>query len=372
MMTQLRNTNQHEELIKRTIPLSALRSLPFLRRNQHFVVDNLKEVQTPSEFEKFLLEEGIFSYLIMPLFSEDGLIGAVSISTREVDQIEAEDIDLLRELADVMAATIQKLRYRDIIQQKNNDISASINYARRIQDAILPPDQHLKDILGDTFVLYRPKDVLSGDYYWVETRDEHTFIAVADSTGHGVPGALLSLMGHNLLNQAIQERKLISPSEILDYLNIGVQQTLNQYKKEGELRDGMDIALCVFERNSKKLMFAGAINPLYIVRNGELIQLKSNRFSIGSYFDQKRRPFDLQEIELQIGDILYMFTDGFADQFGGEGDRKMSYRRFRELLLGLQHLPLELQREILNNQLDSWMRGGVQTDDVCVLGIKIS
>jgi serine phosphatase RsbU (regulator of sigma subunit) len=371
VMTLKRRMNQKEELTKQVVSISSFRSIHALRRNQHFLVDDLREVESPSNHENYIIAEEILSYLVMPLFTEDGLIGFVSISTKQANKIEAEDIDLMRELADVTAATIQKLRYQNIIQQKNTDISASINYARRIQDSILPPENHVKEILGDVFILYRPKDVLSGDYYWLETRDNYSFVAVADSTGHGVPGALLSLMGHNLLNQAIQERHLTSPSDILDYLNTGIQQTLNQYKKEGELRDGMDIVLCVFERNSKRLMYAGAINPLYIVRNDELIQLKGNRFSIGSYYDQKLRPFSLQEFELQEGDLLYLFTDGFADQFGGDSDRKLSHRRFRELLLSLQNMPMHAQREVLNNQLEAWMGGVAQTDDVCVLGIRI-
>jgi serine phosphatase RsbU (regulator of sigma subunit) len=219
--------------------------------------------------------------------------------------------------------------------------------------------------------LYKPKDMLSGDFYWAEQRGDFTFIAVVDSTGHGVPGALLSLMGQNLLNQAVHERHLVRPAAILDYLNAGIQHTLNQYKKAGELRDGMDISLCVFEKGSMKMHFAGAINPMYIIREGMLIQSKGNRFSIGSYFDNKMRPFTNQDTELQDGDVIYLFTDGYPDQFGGEDDRKMSHRRFRELLLAIHYEEMPVQKKMLEDQLNAWMQGSVQTDDICVIGIRI-
>jgi PAS domain S-box-containing protein len=331
----------------------------------------LNEQNALSNFDKRLYESGVRSYLATSLQTEGKVNGFIKLCSDYEDAVEDSDIDLMDEVADVMAATIQQIRYREIIQQKNNDISSSINYARRIQNAILPPEEVLRKELGDMFVLFRPKDILCGDYYWAETRGDYIFVAVADSTGHGVPGALLSLMGHNLLNQAIRERHLTRPAAILDFLNLSIQQTLNQYKQAGELHDGMDIALCVFERKSRTMMFAGAINPLYIVRGQELIQVKGNRFSIGSYFDFKSRPFDHQEVEIKSGDMLYMFTDGYPDQFGGEHDRKFSYRRFRELLISVAHLPATEQREVLTARFTEWMDDGNQTDDVCVLGIRV-
>jgi serine phosphatase RsbU (regulator of sigma subunit) len=244
-------------------------------------------------------------------------------------------------------------------------------YARRIQDAILPPEEMLREQLGDLFLLYKPKDVLSGDFYWAEQKGNYTFLAVVDSTGHGVPGALLSLMGQNLLNQAVHERHLTRPAAILDYLNVGIQHTLNQYKKAGELRDGMDITLCVFEKDTLKMQFAGAINPMYIIREGMLIESKGNRFSIGSYFDNRMRPFTNQETILQPGDIIYLFTDGYSDQFGGPEDRKMSLRRFREMLMNIHNEEMPVQKRMLEEQLNVWMEGNIQTDDICVIGVKI-
>ncbi len=353
------------------MPLESFRSLPYLKKNQYYAVDDLAAQKQLSESDKENLEAGVHSYLVMPLYSHGALLGSVNIGAAVPNAISDDDIEMVREVADAMANALQQMRYRQIIEQKNADISASILYARRIQDAILPPEEMLREHMGDLFVLYRPKDMLSGDFYWAEERGNYTFLAVVDSTGHGVPGALLSLMGQNLLNQAVHERHLVRPAAILDYLNAGIQHTLNQYKKAGELRDGMDISLCVFEHNTMKMQFAGAINPMYIIRDGMLIQSKGNRFSIGSYFDNRMRPFTNQETELQHNDIVYLFTDGYPDQFGGEFDRKLSHRRFREMLMSIHNEEMSVQKRMLEEQLNVWMQGSVQTDDICVIGIRI-
>lgn len=361
----------NRKLVRTIMPVESFKSLSYLRRNAHFLVNDLAAQIELSESDKENLEAGLRSYLVMPLYSQGELLGSVNIGSAMPNAISADDIEMVREVADAMANSLQQLRYRGIIEQKNADISASILYARRIQDAILPPEEMLREQMGDLFVLYKPKDMLSGDFYWAEQRGDFTFIAVVDSTGHGVPGALLSLMGQNLLNQAVHERHLVRPAAILDYLNAGIQHTLNQYKKAGELRDGMDISLCVFEKGTMKMHFAGAINPMYIIREGMLIQSKGNRFSIGSYFDNKMRPFTNQDTELQEGDVIYLFTDGYPDQFGGEDDRKMSHRRFRELLLAIHTEEMPVQKKMLEDQLSTWMQDSIQTDDICVIGIRI-
>lgn len=352
-------------------PLRAFKSYQSLKENKVFRVDDLEKEAVLSESDREQLDSGIRSYLVMPVYSQNQLLGSVNIGCNAPNTISDEDIDMVREVADAIAIALQQQQYLAIIEQKNSDIQASILYARRIQDAILPPESMLKEQFDDLFVLYKPKDVLSGDFFWAEQRENYIYLAVVDSTGHGVPGALLSLMGNNLLNQAVHERNLVRPSSILDYLNAGIQHTLNQYKSASELRDGMDIALCVFDQGSRKLQFAAAINPMYIVRDGMLIQSKGNRFSIGSYFDNKMRPFTNQEMELQKGDIIYLFTDGYPDQFGGEDDRKLSHRRFRELLMSIYHLPLDGQKKVLEDQLKMWMGDEKQTDDICVIGIRV-
>lgn len=359
------------QLNRHVFPMDSFRSIPTLQRNQHFLVRDLAADNDLSESDKENLAAGIRSYLMTPLYAQGQLIGSVNIGAAVVGAITEDDVEMVREVADAMAASLLQLRYLSIIEQKNSDISASILYARRIQDAILPPEEMLREQVGDLFVMYKPKDMLSGDFYWAEKLGEYTFVAVVDSTGHGVPGALLSLMGQNLLNQAVHERGLTRAAAILDYLNAGIQHTLNQYKKVGELRDGMDIALCVFGPDPYKMQFAGAINPMYIIRDGMLIQSKGNRFSIGSYFDNRMRPFTNQDTLLQPGDVVYLFTDGYPDQLGGGEDRKFSNRRFRELLLSIHQEPMAKQKQILEEELNAWIGTNVQTDDVCVIGMRI-
>lgn len=352
-------------------PLKTFKSYTVLQENRVFVVKDLEREAVLSESDQENLAAGIRSYLMVPVFSNGELLGSINIGSCQANTISDDDVDMVREVADAIAIAIQQQRYLEIIEQKSADMRASILYARRIQEAILPPESMLRDHFNDMFILYKPKDVLSGDFFWAETRENFTYLAVVDSTGHGVPGALLSIMGNNLLNQAVHERNLVRPSAVLDYLNAGIQHTLNQYKNVGELRDGMDIALCVFDHESSKVQFAAAINPMYIIRDGMLIQSKANRFSIGSYFDNKMRPFTNQEMELLPGDLIYLFTDGYADQFGGDDDCKLSQRRFRELLMNVHHLPLEEQKTELERQLAEWMGDGQQTDDVCVIGIRM-
>lgn len=353
-------------------PLRSFKSYRSLKENKIFRVDDIESEAHLSDSDKEQLAAGIRSYMMMPVYSQSQLLGSVNIASSIPNAISEEDIDMVREVADAIAIALQQQQYLEIIEQKNSDIQASILYARRIQEAILPPESMLKEQFDDLFVLYKPKDVLSGDFFWAEQRDGLSYLAVCDSTGHGVPGALLSLMGNNLLNQAVHERNLSRPSSILDYLNAGIQHTLNQYKSAGELRDGMDIALCVFDAARRRVQFSAAINPLYIIRDGMLIQSKGNRFSIGSYFDNKMRPFTNQEMDLQEGDMIYLFTDGYPDQFGGEDDRKMSHRRFRELLMSIHHLPVDEQKKMLEDQLNAWMGDAKQTDDICVIGVRIS
>jgi PAS domain S-box-containing protein len=359
-------------LKRKAYHMSSLRSLPYLRKNIHLLTANLNVEPFLSESDQENLASGIVSYLITPLFAKGSLIGGVMIGSDQIDAISEDDVEMMREVCDAMANTLLQMKYLEIIEQKNEDISASIQYARRIQDSILPPEDVLRDQISDLFVLYKPKDVLSGDFYWAEKKGKYTFVAVADSTGHGVPGALLSLMGQNLLNQAVHERLFTRPASILDYLNAGIQHTLNQYKQAGELRDGMDISLCVFEEGTYKMEFAGAINPIYLVRDGMMIESKGNRFSIGSYFDNKMRPFTNQEMELQKGDMIYLFSDGYADQFGGEHDRKLSQRRFREYVMSIHQEEMQTQKQLLEEMHRSWIGDSQQTDDICIIGIHVA
>lgn len=350
--------------------LSDFRSLPYLRRNEYLLVDDLEDSETLSVSDRENLAYGIRGYLVMPLNVQNELLGSINIGLGVKNGFSKEDIELVREVADSMAMAVQQRRYQELLVQKNKDISDSIQYARRIQEALLPPDELLRETFGDSFALYRPKDVLSGDFYWIESIGDVQYIAVADGTGHGVPGALISLMGYSLLNQALLERQLRRPAEILDFVSEGIQHALNQYKTAGEMRDGIDISLVSINRKEMTMQFSGAVNPFWLLRDGKIIEVKGDRFSLGTHFENGHH-FGNFEAQLQTGDTIYLFSDGFADQFGGDNDKKFSYARFRETLLSCHTESLSLQRGRLATAFDEWKGATVQTDDVCVLGFRI-
>ncbi|MCH8317369.1 MAG: SpoIIE family protein phosphatase [Bacteroidetes bacterium] len=262
----------------------------------------------------------------------------------------------------------------DVITEKNKDITDSINYARRIQTAIFPPDELVKSLLKDAFILFKPRDIVSGDFYWLESQDGTVYVSAVDCTGHGVPGAFMSIIGYNMLNQAILEHGTRKASDILDELNKSVGNALRQTGEASSTKDGMDIALCALSSNNNgtKLQYSGAYSPLYLIRNKKCIKTKADRFPIGN-ISEKQEKFTNHEFELQKGDIFYIFTDGYADQFGGPKDQKFKYKQFRELLLSIHHLPMEEQRSILDKTISEWMKDDKieQTDDILVIGVRV-
>ncbi|MBW8052004.1 MAG: SpoIIE family protein phosphatase [Cytophagales bacterium] len=262
----------------------------------------------------------------------------------------------------------------DVITEKNKDITDSINYARRIQTAIFPPDELVKSLLNDAFVLFKPRDIVSGDFYWLESQNGTVYISAVDCTGHGVPGAFMSIIGYNMLNQAVLEHGTSKASDILNELNKSVGNALRQTGEASSTKDGMDIALCALSSNNKgvKLQYSGAYSPLYLIRNKKCIKIKADRFPIGNISEIQQK-FTNHEFELQKDDIFYIFTDGYADQFGGPKDQKFKYKQFRELLISIHHLPMEEQRSILDKRISEWMKDEKieQTDDILVIGVRV-
>lgn len=258
------------------------------------------------------------------------------------------------------------------LAQKNADITASIQYAKRIQGAVLPELDFIYHHLPQSFVFYRPKDIVSGDFYWFAEKDGKKIMVCADCTGHGVPGALMSVIGHNLLNQIILEKSITEPDEILNRLNTGVMTALKQGQHEEDTRDGMDIAICVFQENSHELHFAGALRPLILIRNnGTLTKVDSDRFPIGGNLMDGENKYTLHKIILEPGDMLYMFSDGYADQFGGVKGKKFMVKNLLGLLLKISHLSLAEQAKQLEETFDGWKEDFAQVDDVLVVGIRI-
>jgi serine phosphatase RsbU (regulator of sigma subunit)/Tfp pilus assembly protein PilF len=257
------------------------------------------------------------------------------------------------------------------ILDKNKQITDSIQYAQRIQEAILPSGHEVKKLLKNSFILYRPKDIVSGDFYWVEKKGSKIIIAAVDCTGHGVPGAFMSIIGHNLLNQVVKEQGITKPSDVLDHLNIGVTNTLKQSSAGSTVRDGMDIAMCRIDPEEMTLNFSGANNPLYFIRNGALAEIKGDKTPIGMYAKDTFRPFTDHKLELQEGDTFYLFSDGYADQFGGERGKKFKYKQLQSLLLSIQPHTMEEQLKIVGDTLTSWQGNIEQVDDILVIGVRI-
>ena len=252
------------------------------------------------------------------------------------------------------------------IEEKNRDITASIRYAERIQRAMLPRD----DTFHDSFVLYMPKDIVSGDFYWMYDNGDIQFTAACDCTGHGVPGAFMSIIGHNSLNKVVREYGIIQPGAILDQLNAEVVKALTQ-RKEETINDGMDLTLIAFNRKKFTLEFAGAYNPLYVVRKGELFTYKGDRFPIGMSSLEAKKNFQNQQVDIQPGDMVYMSSDGYADQFGYADAKKYKSGNVKKLLAEIWSLPINDQRERLKKEILDWKGDLSQVDDIMFLGTKI-
>jgi PAS domain S-box-containing protein len=254
------------------------------------------------------------------------------------------------------------------LEQHNKDMVDSIQYASRIQEAILPDIEKIKNAFSDAFVLYQPKDVVSGDYYFFYQRGSKSFVAAVDCTGHGVPGALMSIIANGILKEVIVKKGITEPSEILYALDEELFAALN---KKGEItNDGMDVALAVFDSEKNSVSYSGAFRPMLLLRDHELIEFEANRYPIGFYGDVEKI-FVSKEIELKKEDTFYFFTDGYCDQFGGELKKKFNRKRFKELLLSLQGMEMEEQQSFLQYALLNWRQDEPQMDDVCIIGVRI-
>ncbi len=264
-------------------------------------------------------------------------------------------------------------RQKDLLSLRNKNIEDSLNYAQRIQKAMLTTPKQFRTILSESFILHKPKDIVSGDFYWISEQEDKIFVAAADCTGHGVPGAFMSLISLELFRKIIKTEKVYNPAVILDSMNKNFEEIFGNVE-DIAIKDGMDLTLCVFDKSMKKLQFSGAFNPIYIVRDNNLIELKGDRFSIGAEIGDgfPEKVFTNHTFLLQPGDMIYMFSDGYADQFGGVDGKKYKYRRFRHLLLIIHQLNLEKQQVILDDNIEKWRGDSEQVDDILVIGIRVN
>ena len=258
-------------------------------------------------------------------------------------------------------------RQKHLVEEKQKEITDSITYALRLQQAILPPLDYISQHASDNFVLYKPKDIVAGDFYWAEKIDDLFFIAAADSTGHGVPGAMVSVVCSNALNRSVMEFHLTEPGKILDKSRELVLETFG--KSTHEVKDGMDISLLCVDSKNKKIFWSGANNPLWYIENNTLKEIKANKQPIGKTDNPK--PFTTHEIEYNQHTLFYLFTDGYADQFGGPQGKKFKYKQLEKLILDNHHLPLKQQVNLFESSFDNWKKEYEQVDDVCMIGIRL-
>jgi len=256
---------------------------------------------------------------------------------------------------------------KKIVEEKSKSILDSITYAKRLQDAIIPPINLIKKYLPESFVLYKPKDIVAGDFYWMERAGDNILIAAADCTGHGVPGALVSVVCSNALNRTVKEFHITQPGKILDKVRELVLETFE--KSESNVQDGMDISLCCLNTKTNEMQWSGAYNSLWYIQNGEMKELPADKQPIGKV--DKPQAFNTYNLNLQKDDTLYLFTDGYADQFGGPKGKKFKYKQFQEVLTENAGKTMEEQMKTLDEVLNEWKGTLEQVDDILVIGIKV-
>jgi len=298
-------------------------------------------------------------YVLVVIIGTAGVILFTQWRTRQIKKenkiLESKVAERTRELA-----------------EKNRDITSSIEYAKRIQEALLPSQEYIFSRLEKCFILYKPKDIVSGDFYWFGEKDGWSIFAVVDCTGHGVPGAFMSMIGHNLINQIVQEKGITNPGEILNALHKGVQNALRQGNNEINTNDGMDVSLLSVHLKTGVKLWAGANRPLVIVYGKEeLHKLDGNKYPIGGSQFEMKREFTTHEVKLEKKANLYMFTDGYADQFGGDAGKKFMVRRFNQLLQEIYGMEMPQQRNMLNLEFENWRNNHEQIDDVLVVGVAL-
>jgi serine phosphatase RsbU (regulator of sigma subunit) len=308
---------------------------------------------------------------------------------RELEQKVQERTSEIREQKEEIESQRDEIEaQRDLLFGQKKEITDSIAYAQRIQAAILPHKSYLDSIIPEYFVLFKPRDIVSGDFYWIKEVDSSLVIVAADCTGHGVPGAFMSMLGITLLNELFVKGKSHRPADIMEQLRTKVKAMLVQEGSVRDQKDGMDMAIAVINKEKKHLQFAGAYNPLYLIRRSEqlsgkepgsdtavkqngswLFELKGDRQPIGVHWEESE--FTNQVIELEKNDLVYVFSDGYVDQYGGKQRKKFKTPKFKELLLSIQSESMEKQKQVIDSTFEEWRGNTEQIDDVCVIGVRI-
>ncbi len=310
---------------------------------------------------------GTFKYRERKLIKEKRILETkVKLRTREIEDQKVE-IEAQRDEISEQKNYVEEQRDQIILQ--NREITSSIEYAKNIQQAVLPGKRTLEKTLPEHFILFKPRDIVSGDFYWVEKKDEQIVVCAADCTGHGVPGAFMSLLGLTFLNEIVNHEGVLKSSEILNRLRSNIMRSMSHKDEAEQAKDGMDLALVVIDRQLGMLEFSGAYNPLILVRKGELIEYKGDKMPVGQHIGEEK-PFTSQRVQLEHEDMIYLYSDGFPDQFGGEKGGKYKARPFKNFLTQISNEPIKKQAELLEAELEGWMGDEPQVDDILVTGIR--
>jgi serine phosphatase RsbU (regulator of sigma subunit) len=329
----------------------------FDKKEMSIVAENEKQnaIEKEKNYQQtFVLWLGVLGLLVVIIFIAF-VFRSIGITRKQKQLIEIQNTETEHQ--------------KEIIEEKNKDITSSIRYAKRIQNALLREEEHISTHLPEHFILFMPKDIVSGDFYWGAEKQDYWYFAAADCTGHGVPGAIMSMLGISFLNDIVYSDNALTPSEILNKLRDRMVSELRQTGEDGGSKDGMDISLVRLNLKTNEINWAGANNELNIFRNGKLEEIKADKQPIGYY--PESHPFTNHTIQLQKGDTIYIYSDGFADQFGGDKGKKLNYKRLNNLIVSNQSLPMKDQKELLKKLFLDWKGLLEQVDDVCVFGVRI-
>lgn len=354
-------------------------------RDDVFIKDNDIEYLKYISEVKVLSGKSPRSLIFTPMIIEGKVIGVLTVQSMRVNAFEHHHLDLLKSLGAYVGSALLngslystleakvEARTRDLAE-KNKNITASINYAKRIQNGILPSENLIKSLLPKSFVYFKPKDIVSGDFYWIAQKNGKIFVAVVDCTGHGVPGAFMSIIGEGLLEQAINEPYITHTNQILDYIQEGLQKLFEQEfagDNYDDIFDGMDMSLCAINIHKKRIEYSGACNSLFKVREGVIERLRGDKFGISAVDYGIKRNFTSMYVDFEAGDSFYLFSDGVPDQFGGPRQKKFGYKNTQALLSEISELEASSQVDYVNERLSEWSENIEQTDDICMIGFKI-
>ena len=319
----------------------------------------------------WIVLEGIFYW-------EKFIKAQFKVIQEQKEQIELHNQQLRQQKEEIVAQRDEIEAQRDTVMSQmetithqKKEILDSIQYAYRIQCALLPPENYINKCLPNSFILYLPKDVVSGDFFFVEQVSNYTVVAAVDCTGHGVPGAMMSVIGYNLLNQAVKINHITRPADILQFLDVGVTQILRQTNNESGVKDGMDLSVVCIDNQMRTFEYAGAYNSIYFIHNRKLIEVKADKFPIGVNEDGVGDVYTNNGLPVSKGDMVYLFSDGYADQFGGPKGKKFKYKQLEELLIQVCEEQVEVQKQYLRKRFVEWKGNEEQVDDILVIGIRV-